>query len=814
MSTQIKTWDQVDFSGGLDLRFGAYSEKLNSQRIRKNVRCGKGKSVVRRPPNLEVGGDADSDSQGLLIYQGRFYVFAKRGDTIAHTGGVLSLVTDLLFDAPEYSTTWELLEYGVHEGFPWAYIRHDGLAGKQVFLHTWDGLLYEPTYVMDPEFPGSYSNGPGDLAGQEYSPDFTGAAATAVSKLWVSNVRGNVQCCRTADTRVWSQRDEDSLKLDGEHYCFRVPGGAGAVREFYVPRPYSDLPLDARWAYYVLERAVAGVWEPMEEVAGAPVANNTWRPVLGTQWGSADRILIQVMHGSSDPGLIRLRLVAGATAVEIVGNKPTVTITGAGATRTVSLNQSSYRYRSGDKVLDVGGTFTISQGHDYLVSVGPATTGLWDLAAGFPSGWEREKRRIIQKITWPLTEAEPNYTTITGTATVVAASDGIVGTGTAFLTELAIDQYVLINGERRKVTAIASDTAATAETAFVASAGPVAFSRWTDPAYLYAYEIDVDSEWFTTLLLDYIDRAGAEDAVTIATRSHDKGGGLVSAIGEQFNRLLVFYPGSIQSWSVDQATNATAHLATLGFGTGGQLHPSPVPFYDAVSVALDVTERAIYVAGANNDTLKDNNIGEPLEGLPMPQVCSAAYWTDLGALVVAGTRLDGSTVFLTLDYSKESKISCWNEWDVVGLGTVALSSLQVDQKRLYFRTGTKIRYFDAAATVFRDAGEAVGNAFLSDMLTPLNQFERPNTNKALKAFDIVQEGKCHLFFELAQVADLEGYNATGPVLDNLEHAGPTYGVARLRLTGVSEAVAIRLQSRSEAGWVLRQFALSYQYKKR
>lgn len=814
VSTQIKTWDQVDFSGGLDLRWGAVSDQLNSQRIRKNLRSGKGKNPVRRPPCLDVGGDASAATQGLLIYGGRFYVFGKRGDVITHTGGVLSLVTELLFDAPEYTGAWELIEYGVHESAPWALIRHEGDAGRQTFLHVWDGLLYEPTYVLDPEFPGSYSNGPDDLAGQIYSPDFTGAAAVAVSKLWVSNPGGNVQCCRTADARVWNQRDEASLKVDGEHYCFRVPGGAGGLRSFAVPRPAADLALDGRWAYYVLEKAVGSAWVPLEEVAGIPGANDTWAPASAPRWDAPDRIVVQIRWPSPDSGLIRLRLVAGSTNVEIVGNKPAVTITGAGLTRTLSIGPSDYRYRGGDKVSDPGAEFTISQGRSYLVAVGPGTTGLWDLAGGFPSGWEREKRRIIQKIVWGAAETEPNYTTITGTVAVVIGNPGITGTATKFLTELEVDNYVLINGERKKVTALASNLAATAESNFAANAGPVSIMRWTDPAYLYAYEIDVDSQWFTEILLDYIDRAGAEDAVTIASRTHDRKGGLVSAIGEQFNRLIVCYPESIQSWSVDQATNATAHLATLNFGTGAQQHPSPVPFYEAVAVALDVTERAVYVSGVNNDTLKDNNIGEKLEGLPFPQVRSACHWPDLGELVVAGTRLDGSTVFLALDYSKESKIDCWNEWDVVGLGTVDLSSLQPSQKRLYFRSGTKIRYFDGEATLFRDAGEVEGNAFLSDMLTPLNQFKQPNTVKAMKYFDINQVGACNVSFEFAQVADVDGYNAVGPVLDNRAHAGPTFGIARRPLTGASEAIAVRLQSRSERGWELRQFALTYQYKKR
>jgi hypothetical protein len=818
---EAKRWDLLDWSGGLDLCGGRYSSDMTSQRVRRNVFAGRGPGespVIRRGPCLDYGGMFDAASQGLLIYQGRFYVFCRKGDAIAHTGAVLSLVENLEFDAPEYTHSWKLLRCGVHEGAPWALIRHEGDAGSQVFIHVWDGLLYEPTYVLDPAFPANYTAGPDDLAQQQYDADFEPAAAEAVSKVWVSTLAGNVQSCRTADTRVWNQRTEDSFRVDGEHYCFRVPGGTGALRDFHVPRPASDLMQDQRWSYYVLERAIGDAWSVIPEVSTTPTANDTWQAVQVSRWGSSDVVQVRVRWGSSQPGLIRVRLVAAATQVVFIGSAPTVTYTGSGATRTVTISPYEFTYRGGDKVRSAGHSVVISQGNDYLLGVGPGGLSTWNLTAGpFPTGWEREQVRLIERIRWPGAEANPNYVTAAGTVAVSSGSPTVTGTGTAFTQEFRVGDYVLVDGQRKKITAIASDTLATAESNYSATLGSLALSVWSDPSYRYAYENAAESEWFTGITIDYFDRAGAEDAITIATRNHDRQGGLVSAIGTHLNRLVVFYPGSIQSWSVDQATNATAHLATLGFGTGPQVNPAPVLFYETVAVSLGTTVRGIFVSGPNNDTLRDNNIGEKIEGLPMPTTRASCHWVDQGELVVAATDANGDAVFLVLDYSRESKLTCWNTWDVVGLPEVDRDTLHALQDRLYFRAGNRLRYFDAPKTgkvlVYRDADEVAGAAYLSSCRTPLNLFGRPALNKQTIGMEVHASGQTHVQFELANPEDYEGESVV-PLLDNLVHVGTSRGDVRLPVTLTAVALAIDLSSRDEAGWRLRGFGLDYQWKRR
>jgi hypothetical protein len=58
----------------------------------------------------------------------------------------------------------------------------------------------------------------------------------------------------------------------------------------------------------------------------------------------------------------------------------------------------------------------------------------------------------------------------TGTCAVTAGSKTVTGTSTEFLTELKVGAEIVINGERRAVTAIASATSLTVDVAFVTTA--------------------------------------------------------------------------------------------------------------------------------------------------------------------------------------------------------------------------------------------------------------------------------------------------------------------------------------------------------
>ncbi|MFW6340818.1 MAG: hypothetical protein ACOC0Q_08120, partial [Wenzhouxiangella sp.] len=234
----VQTWSLEDFRGGIDLRDGLFTDNQSRLRIGSNIWISKGRKIRRRPPLLQEDGDLAATCQGLLSIDGHFYTIAKKGESVTHTGGLAGLVQTLFFDNPDHCTDWELLDALVFDGYAAAWIRHTFPSAQYphlMFLHVWDELVYAPTFVQDPYLPGSFSPSIADLYEQRYDGDFKPVLAEGVSKLWTSTLRGNTHCCRTADARVWNQRSQDSLLLDGEHWCFVVPEGA-QVRSFIVPR--------------------------------------------------------------------------------------------------------------------------------------------------------------------------------------------------------------------------------------------------------------------------------------------------------------------------------------------------------------------------------------------------------------------------------------------------------------------------------------------------------------------------------------------------------------------------------------------------
>lgn len=902
-----QTFELSEFHGGIDLRDGLFSSDPTRFRERRNVWTDKGRKIRRRMPCLAVGGALSVNCQGQVGVDGEIFTFAKKGDVVTHTGAMASLVTTLYFDNPDLCTTWTLLAADVFDGYAAALIRHtfpSTTYPSLVFLHVWDGLLYAPTYVQDPAFPGSFSPSITDLEGQEYSSTFRPALGQGASKLWSSTLRKNAQCCRTADARVWNQRSREDLLTNGEEWCFVVPEGAGVTREYLVASNAADLSIDGRWAYYVLERKNGTSWEPMEEVAIAPAVNYTWRPVsVASRFaGGWNEIKLQVRWGSSSAGLIRLRLVPGDTSVQVV-QQPTVSMTPAtGIQWNVNVTQAQYRHRDGDLQTEAAFVALADNNKTYLLGVAAGGKAeLVDITSSFPTGWDREYRRFFKRIEFVAalvggsTEANDDwatFTTLTGTVTTTAGSDAVNGVGTTFTTQLVVTDVIRVGGELQTVqnitTNILLDTVAnwvgnnagatidkkvkhyakfiSGETYIKVNAAAIAglqvgdtvtinavaftiiaisndgiaqirknngvggsdagdwtatvdglwpisralTARLTD--YKYAFQLNENSEWYTGILLDYTDLAGAQDAVSINTAAHDNTGGEISAIIAVKNRMAICYPGSLQLWSIDQATNATAYLDQLAFGTGDQVLPSPVPFYGSIVIPSQTGFRSISVVGANTDNLQDLNIGEPIASLATMDVRTATFWPWYGQVIFAGVR-SGVLVFQVLDYSRESKITAWSEWTVGDVADVDLGSFVVVGSKLYFRVGTTLRYFDAAATTFRDSGDVAGSAYESSVLWHFNDLDRPGLSKRYVGLDLVQQGRCKVYFQLAPYGSY-GSETSGPSLYILDVEGSTYGKPRIPLSMTAPAAAPRLTSRDETGWVLERIAYDFMYLRR
>lgn len=892
------TWDLSEFNGGIDLRDGLFSE--NQTRFRELVNCwiDKGRKLRRRPPCLQVDGDLDAASQGLLAIDGVYYTIAKKGDTIIHTGAVAALVQTLYFDAPDYTTTWTLLAAGIFDGYAAVYIRHTFPSTQYasfVALHVWDGLVFAPTWVQDPYFPGSFSPSIADVTDQQFDAGFTPAFGLGVSKVWSSTLRGNTQCSRTADARVWNQRTDDSLLQDGEHWCYIVPEGNLGAWSYVVPRNADWMGIDGRWAYYVLEYDDDGEWIPMEEVRVAPTAAFTFRQsaVASRFAGGWNEIKLDVCWGRASAGLIRLRLVAGTTALEVT-QTPTVAVAASGGSAwKLTLTEAKYRYRGGDGVtVAAHSTGDLLEGKTYLLGVTSDNGAFPELVNvtdnGFPTGWGREHRKFLKTIVTAaaltgftiINPAWKTFLAATGTVSVTGGSTAVVGVGTTFLTQVKVGSTIRVAGVERVVATITDNLNLDVT---VAWPGPSAAVAWdvaygyatysaskthvyVDPtlaaalaigntlrinaqdyqvsaitgqdititqggidgdftgnvnqywnpiyrtnqpsvtAYQYAFESNADSEWYTDRVVEYVDLAGAEDALGLSTASHDNTGGQVTSIATVRNRMLISYPGSLQLWSVDQDTNRTAHLDDLSFGTGDQATPSPVPWYAAIVLPMVTGFRAISVVGANTDNLQDLNVGEPIDTLEMLDVRSASFWPWYGQLIIAGMR-GSNLVFLCLDYSRESKITAWSQWEVAGVADVDAGTLIPDQGKLRFRSGTKVRYFDAEATVFRDFADVPGNAYESRGLFHFNDLGKPGANKRWTGVDIVQDGVCTLGFNLTPYGSYG--EAGGPSLDGPRISGISYGRSRFPLALTGSAIAPRFSTRDEIGWRLQRLALDF-----
>ena len=903
MSGGRATWDLSEFHGGMDLRDGLFTGNQTRFRDLANVMISKGRKIVRRPPCLQVAGALDTNTQGLINIDGQLYTFAKKGTTITHTGDVAAQVQTLYFDVPDLTTTWTLLSAGIFDGYAAAWIRHgfpSATYPSVVYLHVWDGLVYAPTFVQDPYLPGSFSPSIADLTDQQFDPAFSPVLAVGVTKLWTSTLRGNAQACRTADARVWNQRTKDSLLADGEHWCFIVPEGISTVHSFLVPRDASWMTPDDRWAYYVLEYNNGTSWVPMTEVSTTPSVGFTWQPVsVASRFsGGWNEIRIDVCWGQAAAGLIRLRLVAGGTALEVTSTPSVSAVAGSGSSWALSVGDAKYRYRSGDGQTKPAHTSAdMVDGKTYLLGVTSDGIGfpeLVDITTTFPNGWEREHRRLIKQI---ITQASvsgftlintPWKSTIAGTGTVTTTSGGntVVGVGSHFTTEIKVGSTISVAGVERVVATITDSLHLTITGTWPGPSSGVAWNivygyatyssgkthvyvdstlagvlivgntlrinainylvsavssqdititqngvdgdytgnvnQYWNPIYKtnqpvitdyqYAYIANADSDWYTDRLVEYVDQAGAEDALSISTAAQDNTGGRITSIATVRQRMVVTYPGSIQLWSIDQDTNRTAYLDQLSFGTGSQVTPSPVAWYSSVVLPMVTGFRSIDAIGNNLNNLQDLNIGEPIEELEMVDVRSASFWPWFGQLIIAGKR-GTDLVFLCLDYSRESKITAWNQWTITGLTDVDAGTLIADQGKMRFRSGTKLCYFDAqadgAVIPFRDFADVPGMAYESVAFFHFNDMGKPGANKRITGMDMVQDGKSSISFALPPYGADFAAVGSGPFLVGPQIEGITYGRSRIPLAMTATAVAPRITTRDETGWRLQRLALDF-----
>jgi len=905
MTGKRQTWDLSEFHGGIDLRDGLFSSNQTRFRELKNLWIDKGRKLRRRPPCLKLDGAFSANCQGLISIDGRKKTFAKKGDTVTHTGAVASEVDTLYFDNPDLCTTWELIAATVFDGYACALIRHTFPSTEYpylVFLHVWDGLVYAPTYVQDPYFPGSFSPSIADLSSEQvYDGDFTPVIGQGATKAWTSTMKGNAQCSATADARVWNSKTSETILQDGEEYCFVIPEGI-ATRSFIVPRDATWLDDDGKWAYYVCEWSNGDAWQVMSEGVGSGAKPYYDAVSVASRFaGGWNEIRLDVHWGLNTAGLIRFRMCAGGTAVDVT-KTPSVELTpGTGTAWKAKVGEAQYRFNNGDAITDEPyETADFVNGKTYLLNVGayylPRLINLTD--DGFPNGHDRFGLRLLKRIVVGYNGATAkeiswyDSAAMTGTVEITTGTNTITGTGTNWNTTLNPGDEVSVAGQLRTILARTSDTAATVTVNWASSAGPgaiilkltphwayfdgvdtrvstsglgtvkvgtilkinsvdytvsalvsssifkitkydsgtktwvsgnyvsaidAAYSIYPKPIiedYRYAFNPEAGSQWYDERVLEAADAAGSvkngtsidPDALFLNTSSHDNTGGRITAIAAIRQRMLITYPWSMQLWAIDQNSNQTAYLDQMQFGTGEQETPPTITWYGAIITPVSNAVRAISVVGSNTDNLQDLNIGEPIEPMAYLGFNDGVFWPKYGQVVMAGYA-NGGLEFRVLDYSRESKITAWSQWIVAGSVPVDVGTMIPDGSKLWFRSGTALRYFDAESASIGDYGEAAGSEYLGSWLLHFNDMGKPGTNKRFVAMDIVQDGICTVGFQMPQYGSW-GSETTGPVIAGPQIEGISYGRVRIPLAMTGPAIAIYGSTRS-LNWKLQRISLDF-----
>lgn len=330
----------------------------------------------------------------------------------------------------------------------------------------------------------------------------------------------------------------------------------------------------------------------------------------------------------------------------------------------------------------------------------------------------------------------------------------------------------------------------------------------------YTYASDqTNNEWYAERVLEYTDMAGADNAVIIATSSHNSHGGLVTSISSINQRLLVSYGQTMQLWQVDQNPDNFAHLDDMDFGTGEQLTPVPIKWYSSVVLPVESTFRAISLTGANVDNLDDSNIGEKIDSMPFLQMKNGLFWQKKGQIVIAGTTESGSEIRI-FDYSKKYEISAWSRWEVDGLTLSETNSMIVESAKLWIRSNNALYSFDYDDTSKIDFNDDENNAYLSTVRFKMNNLKKPGLNKRYTAFDIVQRGKSSVMFELPHRGMDFQNDIPGPYIQGPTIKGVSYGRTRIPMTLTAQAIAVVVESRDESDWELHSVAVDFLLVKR
>ena len=344
-------------------------------------------------------------------------------------------------------------------------------------------------------------------------------------------------------------------------------------------------------------------------------------------------------------------------------------------------------------------------------------------------------------------------------------------------------------------------------------------------AYQYGSTAGAENQWFLDKHQANLDVwSGVNEASFINPATHNNTGRNISSVSVVKNRIAIHYPEQTQLWAVDPDPTLCSFIDSYAFGTEDQ----SCLFFNRPMILSQRGFCWFDLTGLNFQALQDVNIGEPVQYVGSFRVHACAFWPRLQLYVAAVTLtgadkyaaqvhlrpesiLNNSSLFgfIFLSFSQESGVAAWsfNPVKDVTANTFFHRSLVAVADRLYYQDGTKVRFFDASATVFRDSTEDQQNGDLPYKTAAdwhHNQLGKPGVLKRLLAFDIIQRGKMNLSFQVNP-------NQAALSWSDIPVVGITHGSSRNPLAMTANSIAVRMESQDETGWELEGMDLDFLY---
>lgn len=861
-SAARRFWHLDSFSGGLDRREGTFAKSQNHFYDLVNYRTQNTKKLKRRAP-CGRNATAFVNAQGLIEWRGALYTVAKKGDAVTKPSDVTGELRFDNPDYCTTWTLAGLRTFSGVPVAIIKHTFSGGTVTYQYRLHVFDGKANKPTYVEDPWCPIGWGPKlplhlyrTGTLGA--FDPNWVPRMHECGGRLYIPQPDGKTAFCKTGNARTWNERTVEEM-VDGGEWWYFITSTTVGVQNFIVSENYANLFATSTWAAFVLEYLdTTGTWQQVTEDIIAPTVDKHYQPqsVASRFAGYANEVRLAVNWTGGGGTVLRFRLCL-KPAVENVSITALTDRWGRGYITAGSLNyesaslartevESSRTYYGTSH--SVGGKWSnnyttgnplaitdfkgVNKNKTWYAFIGRDTHNMqWDRSDGAysttyvrDSGWSqfqasgfwsfpgqlRYRNRVLYG--W----LNPDVLDYSGTNVISASAFAAGETTITVPTALTAGDLIYVQpGVIGGTVYIVKDTGTavrihdtldvagnyTAD-AVVASTVYNLLAGVTLVSFYYGYETGHQSPFYLDRVTEYqLNLAGADDAGELPTASQQgSDGGYVTALSAMKDRLMVCYKGGTQMWSV---AGLPADHALLGFGpagTGDQVYAEPRPVGQSVVLGMSRGMMSLNLTGSNLDSMRDINLGEPIEQLGFPQQQDAAFWPETGQYVTAVVMPDASRQFLVFDYSQEQKINAWGRWIVASLPAVERFSMVPKGKKLYFRAGGYLYSFDLAATDYIDAHDDTALAYESSVKLHFNHLEAPWRMKQAIALEWVMSG-------VVTVAIRWNPDLPDEETGEIVYTGMTGGRASVPVSVWGHGLAPVIRSRDRAGHEIEEIGM-------